>query len=187
MEISLEVYTERSVPLPAPSEVVAHYFSENETLLSLLVGPERVTKLASGQYRVATRGFHALGFSLTPSFEVHFIDSPARTEMMSQDCQLLHSNALDLDLSATFRGEAQFQAAESGTVLFCWTRAWAQVRLPIPPLVPHSLVKGTLQALMQGTLDSLSARFVPLIQSDFERWQDSRISGSSLSSSSSDQ
>ncbi|MNT89048.1 hypothetical protein D3C72_2297100 [compost metagenome] len=38
-------------------------------------------------------------------------------------------------------------------------------------LLPHGVVKGALQSLMQHTLDALSARFVPLIREDFAAWQ----------------
>lgn len=174
MRVELEAYTERTVPLPAPPETVASYFSENELLLSLLVGHERVKKLAKGHYRVETRGFHAMGFSLTPSFDVTFEDFLDRTEMSSRDCQLMHASAFDLDLSAHFKGEAQFHPSEAGTELFCWTQAWATVHLPLPRIFPQGPIKSVLEAIMQGTLDTLSARFVPLIQSDFERRQGNR-------------
>lgn len=170
MHVELDAYTERSVTLEGTPEEVSRYFSANEELLGKLLGPERVTRLAPDLYRVATRGFSALGLCVTPSFDVAFTDSPGVTHMQSQGCHLVSGS--DLDLSAGFEGEAQFLAADAGTTLFCWTQAQARLHLPRAlGLLPEGMVKGALQALMQHTLDALSARFVPLIREDFAAWQ----------------
>lgn len=171
MLVELTAYTERTVGLNAPPDVVARYFSQNEELLAQLVGPERVQRLEPGLYHVETRGFSALGIDVTPSFEVAFADRPGVTHMASRQCHLLHANAFEFDLSASFEGEAQFHPAPDGTELFCWTHAVA--RLHLPPwlsLAPRTLVKSTLEALMHGALETMSGRFVPLILEDFERW-----------------
>lgn len=172
MPIELEAYTERTVGLSAPPDAVARYFAQNEDLLGELVGKEHVTPLGNGRYRVATRGFSALGLTVTPAFEVAFVDHPGVTHMASQACHLVSSNALDLDLEARFEGEAQFHPAPEGTALFCWTHAHARVRLPgFLAWMPRSVVQAALQGLMKSALDATSARFVPLIQKDFERWR----------------
>lgn len=172
MPLELEAYTERTVTLAAEPETVARYFAQNEDLLGELVGQEHVVRLGPGRYRVATRGFSALGLTVTPAFEVEFVDLPGVTHMASQACHLLSSNALDLDLEARFEGEAQFHPCPEGTSLFCWTHAHARVRLPgLLAWMPRSVVQGALQGLMRSALDATSARFVPLIQRDFERWR----------------
>lgn len=172
MEIELEAYTERTVPLPAPPEQVARYFTQNENLLGELVGHEHVEPLGAGRYRVATRGFSALGLAVTPAFEVKFVDHPGVTHMASQACHLIESSALDLGLEARFEGEAQFHPAPDGTALFCWTHAHARVRVPaFIAWMPRAMVQGALQSLMKSALEATSARFVPLIQKDFERWR----------------
>lgn len=169
MHVVLDAYTERTVTLEAPPEDVARYFSANEELLGKLLGPERVTRLAPDLYRVATRGFSALGLSVTPCFDVAFTDSSGVTHMQSQGCHLVCGS--DLDLSAGFEGEAQFLRQGEGTTLFCWTQAQAQIRLPRAlKLLPEAMVKGALQALMQHALDAVSARFAPLIREDFVAW-----------------
>lgn len=172
MHIELEAYTERTVPLPAPPEVVARYFAQNEELLGELIGKEHVTALGAGRYRVATRGFSALGLAVTPAFEVEFVDHPGVTHMASKECHLLSSSAMDLDLEARFEGEAQFHPAPGGTALFCWTHAHARVTVPgLVAWMPRAAVHGALQALMKGALEATSSRFVPVIQKDFERWR----------------
>ncbi|MNY19044.1 hypothetical protein D3C86_1524590 [compost metagenome] len=170
MEVTLDAYTERTVTLAGTPEEVARYFSANEALLGKLIGHERVSCQGPGLYRIATRGFSALGLSVTPCFDVAFTDRPGVTHMQSQGCHLLSGS--ELDLSASFEGEAQFLAEGGGTNLFCWTQAEAALRLPrAMGLLPHGVVKGALQSLMQHTLDALSARFVPLIREDFAAWQ----------------
>lgn len=172
MDVELEAYTERSVRLLAAPEVVARYFAQNEQLLAKLVGPERVERLGPGLYRVATRGFRALGLSVTPAFEVAFVDYPEVTHMASKACHLLSSSSYDLDLEARFEGEAQFHHDPDGTALFCWTETHARIRLPqILRLSPVGVVKGVLESLMKGALEALSSRFVPVIQEDFAAWQ----------------
>ncbi|HEY9854090.1 MAG TPA: DUF1997 domain-containing protein [Stenomitos sp.] len=172
MDIELDAYTERTVILPAPPELVGRYFAQNEDLLSDLVGKEHVTALGAGRYRVATRGFSALGLTVTPAFEVEFVDHPGVTHMASQECRLLESNAMDVDLEASFEGEAQFHPAPEGTSLFCWTQAHARIKLPaFLRWMPRPVVQGALQALMKGAMEATSSRFVPLIQKDFERWR----------------
>ncbi|HEY9900214.1 MAG TPA: DUF1997 domain-containing protein [Pantanalinema sp.] len=170
MDVELDAYTERTVTLSAAPCEVARYFSANEALLGKLIGPERVTCQGPGLYRVATRGFSALGLSVTPCFDVAFTDRPGVTHMQSKGCHLVSSS--DLDLTAGFEGEAQFLGLGDETTLFCWTQAEARLRLPRAlGLLPHGVVHGALQALMQHTLDALSARFVPLIREDFAAWQ----------------
>lgn len=171
MQLELEAYTERTVHLPAPPDTVARYFAQNEDLLAELVGPEHVTPLGAGRYRVATRGFSALGLTVTPAFEVEFVDHPGVTHMASKACHLLESGALDLE--ARFEGEAQFHPApDAGTALFCWTHAHARVTVPgLVAWMPRAAVHGALQAIMKGALEATSSRFVPVIQKDFERWR----------------
>lgn len=172
MDLELEAYTERTVSLPAPPTDVARYFAQNESLLSELVGQEHVTSLGGGRYRVATRGFSALGLTVTPAFEVEFVDHPGVTHMASKECHLLESSALDLDLEARFEGEAQFHPAPDGTSLFCWTHAHARITVPgFLRWMPKAAVQGALQTLMKGAMEATSSRFVPLIQKDFERWR----------------
>jgi len=172
MDLELDAYTERTVSLPAPPEVVARYFAQNEDLLSDLVGKEHVTNLGGGRFRVATRSFSALGLTVTPAFEVEFVDHPGVTHMASQECQLIGSNAMDLDLEARFEGEAQFHPAPDGTSLFCWTQAHARIKLPgFLAWMPRPVVHAALQSLMKGAMEATSSRFVPLIQKDFERWR----------------
>lgn len=181
MDVELEAYTERTVSLPAPPELVARYFAQNEALLSDLVGKEHVTALGDGRYRVATRAFSALGLAVTPSFEVAFVDHPGVTHMASQECRLVSSSAMDLDLEARFEGEAQFHPAPEGTRLFCWTQAHARLKLPgLVAWMPRPVVQAALQSLMRGAMEATSSRFVPLIQKDFERWRTQAQSGLAL-------
>jgi hypothetical protein len=174
MQLSLSAYTERTVPMNGDPETVARYFSQNESLLAQLVGPDRVDRLGEGLFRVHTRGFAALGLEVTPSFDVAFTDLPGVIRMASQRCHLLHGEQFDLE--ASFEGEAQFHPAAHGTALFCWTEARAELDLP-PWLsfAPRSLVTSTLEAIMHGALEAMSGRFVPLIQRDFAAWAEHAV------------
>lgn len=171
MELSLEAFTERVVPLAAPPDRVRAYYQGNEDLFAQLVGREHLLRLDDRRYRVQTRGFAALGLEVKPSFEVCFRDFEDRTTMDCQDFHFAHTSQGDLELSAQFEGAALFEPDEAGTALRCWTHAQALLRLPGAwRLVPRGVIEGVLQAMMQTALEAVTNRFVPLIQRDFAAW-----------------
>lgn len=179
MPLELAASTHRHLALDAPPAEVARYFQGNEELLAQLVGAEFVERLGDRHYRVSTRGFSAFGLTVTPAFEVRFYDFSDHTRMVSQQCQLVGGSG-ELELSASFVGEARFRGAESGCELECWVDAEATVGLPaLARLAPEGVVRSVLQGLMQATLDAVSARFVPLIRQDFERWCAQQVSPTS--------
>ena len=171
--IELEGYTQRSTVLAATPDEVARYFSGNETLLKQLVGAERVERLAHQRYRVSVGRFEALGLIVDPHFEVDFTDLPGVTRMESTSCRVVTSQALDLDLSAGFSGEARFEAHADGCLLTSWSAARVQLlRLPgILRSIPPGMIQSVGNAVIHKALDATSARFVPLIRQDFERWR----------------
>lgn len=171
--IELEGYTQRSIVLNAAPEEVARYFSGNEGLLRQLVGPERVERLAHQRYRVSVGRFEVLGLVIDPHFDVAFEDLPGLTRMTSTSCRVITSEHLDLELAAGFSGEARFDPHPEGCLLTSWSAARVDVlRLPgILSHLPPGLVQRIGNAVIHKALDATSARFVPLIREDFERWR----------------
>lgn len=176
--IELEGYTQRSTVLAASPEEVARYFSGNEFLLEQLVGKERVRRVAPQRYQVSVGRFEALGLVVDPHFEVVFEDLPGVTRMESTSCRVVTSEQIDLELAAGFSGEARFDAHADGCLLTSWSAARVQI-IRLPGLfqgLPASLIQKVGDAVIHKALDATSARFVPLIREDFERWR----AGSSL-------
>lgn len=175
--LELEGFTERSTVLPASPEEVARYFSGNETLLKQLVGSERVQRLAPQRYQVSVGRFEALGLVVDPHFEVVFEDLPGLTRMNSAACRIVTSNHLDLELAAGFSGEARFEPHPEGCLLTSWSATRVEF-LRLPSLLrgmPPSLVQRVGNAVIAKALEAMSARFVPLIRADFERWKSHSI------------
>lgn len=175
--IDLEGYTQRSILLDASPEEVARYFSANEDLLKQLVGADRVTRLAHQRYHVAVGRFEALGLVVDPHFEVVFTDLPGLTRMESTSCRIVTSEQLDLDLAAGFSGEASFAPHPEGCMLTSWSAAKVEI-IRLPALLrglPPTLIRRVGSAVIEKALDAMSARFVPLIRDDFERWRSRKV------------
>ena len=171
--IELEGYTQRSILLAASPEEVARYFSGNELLLKQLVGAEHVERLAPQRYLVSVGRIEVLGLVIDPHFEVAFEDLPGLTRMESTSCRVVTSEHLDLELAAGFSGEARFDAHSEGCLLTSWSAARVDLlRLPgILRGLPAGMIQRVGNAVIHKALDATSARFVPLIREDFERWR----------------
>ncbi|MNK45609.1 hypothetical protein D3C87_643740 [compost metagenome] len=171
--IALEGYTQRSTVLAASPEEVARYFSGNELLLKQLVGADRVERLAHQRYLVSVGRFEALGLVIDPHFEVEFTDHPGLTRMESTSCRVVTSESLDFELAAGFSGEARFDAHPDGCLLTSWSAARVDLlRLPgLLRTIPAAMIQSVGNAVIHKALDATSARFVPLIREDFERWR----------------
>lgn len=171
--IDLEGFTQRSIVLAASPEEVARYFSGNELLLKQLVGAERVERLSTQHYLVSVGRFEALGLVIDPHFEVVFDDLPGLTRMDSTSCRVVTSEHLDLELAAGFSGEARFDPHPDGCLLTSWSAVRVDlIRLPgILRGFPPGMIQKVGNAVIHKALDATSARFVPLIREDFERWR----------------
>jgi hypothetical protein len=175
--IALEGFTQRSILLHASPEEVARYFSANEDLLKQLVGADRVTRLAPQRYHVSVGRFEALGLVVDPHFEVVFTDLPGVTRMESTSCRIVTSEHLDLSLAAGFSGEAAFEPHPDGCLLTSWSAAKVDL-LRLPTLLrglPPALVRKIGCTVIEKALEAMSARFVPLIREDFERWRSRKV------------
>lgn len=171
--LELEGFTQRSTLLPASPEEVARYFSGNDALLTQLVGSDRVTRLEPQRYHVSVGRFEALGLVVDPHFEVVFEDLPGLTRMDSTSCRIVTSEQLDLDMAAGFSGEARFDPHPDGCLLTSWSAARVEIRR-LPVLLrslPPALVQSVGNTVIRKAMEAMSARFVPLIREDFERWR----------------
>jgi hypothetical protein len=175
--IQLEGFTQRSTVLAASPEEVARYFSGNESLLKQLVGSDRVERLAHQRYRVSVGRFEALGLVIDPHFEVVFEDLPSLTRMESTSCRVVTSDHLDLELAAGFSGEAHFEAHPEGCLLTSWSAARVElIRLPsLLRGLPPGMIQKIGNAVIHKALEATSARFVPLLREDFERWRSASV------------
>ncbi len=175
--LELEGFTQRSTVLPASPEEVSRYFSGNDLLLKQLVGAERVSRIAPQRFLVSVGRFEALGIVIDPHFEVVFEDLPGLTRMDSASCRVVTSENLELELSAGFSGEARFEPHPDGCLLTSWSAARVEI-LSLPPLLrglPRNMIQSVGSTVINKALEAMSARFVPLIRADFERWKSQSV------------
>lgn len=159
--------TSREVLLDAPKAEVAHYFAGNEALLRRLVRGE-VHALEAGVYRVALRRYQVGDMAIAPAFDVRFVDRPDGMTMTSLDCRVLDATHADLDLSARFEGEAQYEDHPAGTLVRCRARAHARVRLPFfVEWLPASWLERAADALVAIAMEEFGDRFLSLLREDF--------------------
>jgi hypothetical protein len=177
-DILLNGQLQRHDPLNATAESAYAYLAANEALLKRFLGPDRVTVIADGCYRIQMKRFRILGFSFKPGFDVLFEQHPPdRITMRSLGCQLTEQSHGDLGFEAGFEGDARFRPDGDACVL--GSVIDAQVRLTTPQALdwlPASLVQPIANGLLQATLEALSLRLIPMMRTDLARQRKSEPS-----------
>ena len=171
-ELALSGRVSQAFPVAHPPEIVFRYFAGNEHLLKEFLGPDRVERLAEGTFRIKLNPHGALGLTLRPTVDVRFVEHPPdRVEMRSVGARLLESSHEDAGFAARFEGEARFEAAPEGTMVFC--RAEMHVSLALPGVfswMPAAPLEAIGNGVIHAALKGLALRLVPVMQRDIQRW-----------------